>query len=185
MIIKLTAKERKMCEKFADERYGEDQSTYKKRGGFKREDILTGAMAEVAVCNALRDAGLKVTDPDFTIHAKGKKSFDADLTDGNYSFHVKGQSMSSAKKYGDSWLLQRFDPILSDPPRKHYMVPTTVDMTENQVEIHAIVPLVTIVNQGCVGECALTWFRKTKVAIYLKDIKRLQKHQRWRFICEC
>ena len=46
---------------------------------------------------------------------------------GERHFHVKGQSLSSAYRYGNSWLMQRYDPLVKEPMRMHYIVPTAVD----------------------------------------------------------
>jgi hypothetical protein len=182
MIVELTQDERKECEQFADARYQEDQSVYQRRGSFKREDILTGAMAEVAAYKLLVDAGLKVNKPDFRVLGKSSKTYNADLSDGNYFFHVKGQSKASASKYGNSWLMQKRDPVLNNPPIKHYMITTCVDFSENSVEIFCIVPIRTLLRYQCIGECKVSWFNKTKVAIYLDDLLSIPKQQRMRFL---
>jgi len=167
----------KKCEDFADKRTKNSQF-YKMRGGFKWEDIYTGALAEYACYKYLKSRGFEVKKPDLTIHSQGKKSYDADLTDGIKNFHVKGQTVESAKRYGNSWLMQRRDPIINDPKFGHYLMPCFVD--GNSVEILGCVPLKTIVENDLIGECKVPKFRTNKVALYWDDIKAgLQNNQRW------
>jgi len=164
---------------FVSARCGEDQGLYAKRGVFKREDVLAGAIGEVGVYKLLRKHGFKVNKPDFEIYSKGNKSFDADLVDATRYFHVKSQTMESAKKYGHSWLLQRSDKIVKAGIRKHYIVPTNVNLTTNVVTIFGIIPTLTLHEWGCFGECAVPYFRHSKVAIYLESLKMLSSNARW------
>jgi hypothetical protein len=110
---------RQIAEFFADEREG-NTSLYKRRGGFKREDIVAGAMGEIAAYLWLQQKGYEVGNPDFTIHKK--KSYGADLSDGEYFFHVKTQTTQSVEKYGESWILQKTDKLVSVPTAKHYLL---------------------------------------------------------------
>jgi hypothetical protein len=177
--IFLNKRHRKIAENFADLRC-KDSSLYEKRGGFKREDIVIGAMAELAVYDLLRKKGLSPTKPDFSIHTK--KSYDADLTDYVHNFHVKGQSVSSRKKYGCSWLMQRTDPIINKVKKLHYLVPCNVDLETNHVEVHGILSIGQLIQKGCIEECKVPWFQKYKVALYMKTInKELTKYSRWGF----
>ena len=168
------------AKQFATKRGEQNLALYEKRGGFKKEDLISGAMAELAVFRLLKDAGIKVGKPDFTIHATRTKSYDADLTDGVHKFHVKGQTLESKERYGASWIMQRTDPIINKPERMHYLVPCTVDIYTGRVEIYGILSIMSLVDQGCIGECKLEWFRKTKVALYLDHIEGvLSKRARW------
>ena len=179
--VHLTKRDREKVEAFADARCPDD-SLYQKRGGFKREDIVVGALAEIAVYKLLKQKGLSFTKPDFTIHKKKEKSYDADLTDYQHFIHVKGQSLSSKHRYGSSWLMQRSDPLVSAPERKHYLAPCTVDLEKNWVDVHCITPFRSIVDREAIGECAVPWFQKYKVAIYLDQLESfLTAKSRWGF----
>ena len=166
----LTKADLNKANKFADERT-KDNVLYEKRGGFKKVDIVSGALAEIAVYKLLKSRDVAVKKPDFTIHSKGKKSYDADLTDGYYHFHVKGQTLDSKRRYGASWIMQRKDPILNDPKKLNYLVPCTVDTVTGRVEIYGVMSISTLVDNACIQECKLEWFRKTKVALYLNHIE--------------
>jgi len=165
-VIKLTHWDRKKAEKFADLRMGEDQTLYKRRGGFKREDIVIGALAEIGVYKLLREYGIIVTEPDFAIHKKGKKTFNADLTDYTLFFHVKGQSIESSSKYGTSWLMQKTDPIITKPQKCHYLTPTVVDLISNEVEVFGVFNINSILDKQCLDAPKIDWLARTKVAIY-------------------
>jgi hypothetical protein len=168
--IKLTKACRLLAEFFADEREG-NSSLYKKRGGFKREDIVAGAMGEMGVYLWLtKEMGYEVENPDLTIHSK--KSYDADLTDGTYYFHVKSQTDTSAKKYGESWICQKTDKLVTEPQNRHYLVLCRVNIEEGVVQILSCVSGTALAKNKAWGKPKLEWFRKTKVALYLKDIKK-------------
>jgi len=181
--IYLSKVDQKKAKQFAALRVAENQALYEKRGGFKKEDIISGAMAELAVYKVLKAHGSNVGKPDLTIHTTRQKSYDADLTDGKFHFHVKGQTLESKSKYGASWIMQRKDPIINDTKLCHYLVPCTVCVDTGRVEIYGIMSIRSLVAQGCIGECKLEWFRKTKVALYLDHIEGiLSKHARWGFL---
>jgi hypothetical protein len=115
----------------------------------------------------------KVPAPDFSIHLK--RSFSADFTDGKNFYHVKSQTLSSQKLYGDSWLLQRTDPLVKGKENldNHYLILTTVDPKEFTMQITGIVRVSDLHNEGLFGECKIEWLRKNKVALYLNDLKRV------------
>jgi len=174
-----TKNDQKLARAFAKQR-SKDNALYEKRGGFKVEDIISGALAELAVYKLLKSNGIKVAKPDFTIHSKGQKSYDADLSDGLHHFHVKGQTLESKKRYGASWIMQRKDPIINKPERMHYLVPCTVCIDTGRVEIYGVMSILSLVQNACIQECKLEWFRKYKVALYLDHIENvLSKTARW------
>ena len=163
--VKLTKAERKRVEDFADKRIG-DSALYQKRGGFKRVDIISGALAEIAVYKFLRSKGIKVSKPDFGIYKKGEKSYDADLTYKDKKFHVKGQTYDSVKLYGESWLMQRRDKLVKEPVLNNYLVPCVVDVSGNEVYILGFPSFYALHDSNCFGECSHPFFRESKVAIY-------------------
>jgi hypothetical protein len=160
---------RQIAEFFADEREG-NTSLYKRRGGFKREDIVAGAMGEIAAYLWLQQKGYEVGNPDFTIHKK--KSYGADLSDGEYFFHVKTQTTQSVEKYGESWILQKTDKLVSVPTAKHYLLLCVVHIDTGEVEIKSCVSGTILASKKAWGKPRLEWFQKTKVALYLADIKK-------------
>lgn len=178
VLVKLDKRHRNKAEKFAEERMGE-VSHYKRRGGVKHEDMIVGAMAEMAVFRFLKKNKIKTNEPDFTIHDKTKKSYKADLRSSQSSFHVKGQSGRSAKLYGNSWLMQRNDPLVKESVNNNYIVPCAVDLDSNEVWIYGFVSFSTLHYYGCFGECVNPMFRHSKVAIYLDSLKNLSHNARW------
>jgi hypothetical protein len=180
--IKITISEEqyKRCLAFAEERCG-DSDLYEKRGAFKKEDIIAGAMGEIGVWKYLRRRGFQdLSKPDFTIHDKGSKSYDADLMSGPRHFHVKSQTKASQSKYGSSWIMQRHDPCLQEIRYNHFLIPTVVDQGSRVVEIFGCISLKAIIEGGHIGELKVPWMRRTKVAIYLDSLMELNHNQRWR-----
>lgn len=169
----------KKCKEFADKR-APGSELYEKRGGFKWIDIYAGAIGEVGVYNILKELGIEVNKPDFAIYSKRNKNYNADLTDGNFHFHVKSQTIESASKYGNSWIMQKSDPILNKPQKTHFLVPCNVDTQHGIVTVLGCTKITDLVNHNAIGECKLEWFRKTKCAIYEEDIKnKLTFYKRW------
>lgn len=182
MKINITEKERQVCEEFADARL-ESAGLYKRRGGFKEEDIIAGAMGEIAAYKVLKKAGHDLRKPDFEIYNTRDKSYDADLRIKKKRFHVKSQTKQSANRYGKSWLCQRHDPLFKGSGYNHYMVPTVVDLEKNEVEVLGFFPMASVITKGCIGECKVPSFRATKVAIYFDSLdEKINKYQRWRVV---
>lgn len=177
--VKLTKKQKEQAIEFAKKRTGKDiVDIYVARGGFKVEDILAGAYGELALYTYLKSQGCKVSKPDFTIHEK--RSYAADLTCGDYKIHVKAQTLESSAKYGNSWLMQRHDKVLSEQ-NKDYIALTSVDLVKGEVHIFGVYSLKYLVDNNLIGECKVPSFRKTKVALYLSQINEkcdTSKH-RW------
>lgn len=179
LFVQVSEEEVEVALEFAAKRSG-DVAVYESRGGFKSSDIVNGALAEIAVFNVLVDLFPDVTEPDFNIYDKSRKTFDADLKAGDLHFHVKGQSISSAERYTESWLMQRFDPILKRPKENHFLVPCVVDVDRRLVLIHGMIPLVDIVKENAIDECTVPRFRATKVALRLSTfIKKFDKSTLW------
>jgi len=174
--IKLTKKEIQKAQSFAEERT-KDNTLYQRRGGFKVSDIVNGALGEIAAYKYLKSCNEVVSKPDFTIHSK--KSYNADLiSDKGKHFHVKSQGLDSVEKYGESWLLQRSDPILNCITKKHYLIPSVVDIDNKIVTLYGVMCLESVKQN--LGECKLKWFQKTKVAIYMDKLRKLSYSARWR-----
>jgi hypothetical protein len=178
-IVKLTNPDIKKAEAFALARWDCHDGLYSRRGGFKMIDILIGACAEIAVYKMLKPY-FKIGKPDFTIHDRKKKSYNADLTDGTFHFHVKGQGLDSAYRYGCSWIMQRHDPLLSQVPMNNFIVPCLVDIKEKKVEVFGIFSIALMVERQCIGECKVPHMRNNKVAIYKDHLDSLMtKASRW------
>lgn len=177
--ITLTASDLEKAEEFAELRFGDKGSKelYNQRGNFKKQDIVIGALAEIGAYKLLRKYNIKVNKPDFTIHEK--KSFDADLTNGKKFFHVKGQGVSSALKYGESWLFQRSDKIVKAPMTNHYVIPCVVDEIRRCVYIYGIISTSALHNHECFGECRVPRFRHTKLALYRDFLANVSDTGRW------
>lgn len=181
-MIQLKKAERLRCEAFADARCDSDTFLYKKRGGFKKEDIVAGAMAEIAVYHFLRSYGIKVGKPDFTIYEVGKKSYAADLIVNDKKYHVKGQTYASSQLYGESWIMQKDDPLITQSVDiiNNYLVPCIVDMGGNNVYILGIPSFTALHNHLCFSHPKLEWMRHTKVAIYNETLEcALSYNARW------
>lgn len=174
--VRLNKSDLEQAKEFVKTRSG-SQGFYESRGGFKEEDILAGALGELAAARFLRRRGFRVPDPDFSLHTT--KSFSADLSDGRRHYHVKTQTLESKERYGESWIMQREDPLLRTAPYCHYMVFVVIDLKTLQAEIRGVVSINTIVSYDLIGECRSEFFRRTKVAIYMDALKEMSRKVLW------
>lgn len=159
------------------------RTCYRKRGEQSEEkiksDILIGAMGEWGVYSYLTEKGLTVDKPDMRILAAKSKSFSADLKSESHElFHVKTQSELSASRYGDSWLLQRSDKLLKQPSERDYVVLCSAGL--DNIQILAIILMKDLVDGGMLSECKVPYYRMTKLALYLDEIKKTDIDL-WRF----
>jgi hypothetical protein len=171
MIVNIKKRTFNKCERFAVKRVTGSSDLYAYRGEPRKEklvnDILVGALGEWAVEAHLASMGYECTEPDMKIYKTRGKSFDADLYVDDIEIHVKSQGMVSVKRYGNSWLLQRNDKIVSEPKENQLFAFTNVDVENRIVDILGYCWAKDMVY----GECKVWAYKKTKVAIYLKDIE--------------
>lgn len=168
--IKLNHKVHSMCSEFASTRVSGSEALYKQRGEGRSskifDDIFSGALGEYAVYSYLNSVGYQCTPPDFNNYSAKHKSFDSDLVvDGDINLHVKSQPLVSMNRYGSSWLLQKSDPLVSNPGANDFFVFNTVDPNNTSVSILGFCKCADIKY----GECKVPSWRSTKVAIYLSD----------------
>lgn len=161
-LIKIPTYWKKKCEKFAEEAIESSKNLYYYRGTKNldkiKEDIYVGKMGEVGVYLHLKGYGC--SKPDFAIYKGRRKSFDADLFVNQIPTHVKSQTKESANRYGNSYLFQKSDPVVINP-NEDLFYGTLVEGNT-----------VTIIKECKINEltfepCKVSWFNKTKVAIYV------------------
>ena len=85
--------------------------------------------------------------------------------------HVKSQSLKSEKRYGQSYLFQRSDKLVSSPKVEDVMAFTTVDVKNESVEVVGFVNSKIMADLKLYGECEVPRYRHTKVAVYLKELE--------------
>lgn len=103
------------CFKFAEKVkptniYHEFQSN----GDFILRQIAWGKFGEWLIAFELDLLG-ECSEPDMKIYAAKKKSFDADLTLNGVDVHCKTTTVTSAKRWGESWCFKAQDPLLKNP----------------------------------------------------------------------
>lgn len=171
MIIKISKRVYNKCVKFAEERISGSKSVYAYRGESRVDkmidDIIIGCMGEWAVEAHLSSIGFECSEPDMVIYEKKRKSFDADLYVDDICIHVKSQGVESAKRYGNSWLFQRRDSLVSNPDDNEILAFTNVDLEARKVEILGY----CWAKDMKYSECKVWSYRTTKVAVYLPEIE--------------
>lgn len=165
----------KKIEEFAEKRTGGSADLYKSRGESRKEkvfnDIVIGCLGEYGVYQHLKSLGRKCSKPDLKIYKRGEKSFAADLSSEDLDVHVKSQSTASAKRYGDSYLCQRHDKLVSEPKETDLMAFTCVDLESNTVTLLGFTFATEILRCGLWDECRVPSYRRTKVALYLTNFE--------------
>lgn len=161
------------CVNFANKRIGKSSDLYSRRGEKRIEkilnDIVTGTVGEYGVYKYLKSQNVITSKPDLEIYEKRNKSFDADLYNDEVKIHVKSQGTASAKRYGNSWLLQRSDRVTRNPGKNEYYAFTEVDGKD--VIILGIVKCSDIIKYDLLEECKVPSYRHSKYALYWNSIK--------------
>ncbi|MCK9370555.1 hypothetical protein M0R04_11650 [Candidatus Dojkabacteria bacterium] len=154
---------------FIAKRY-EDLTFYNDNRAFSKiADILVGVIGELGAYQYLRDKGYDVNLPNFEYTKNKTYAADFATEDGSKKFHVKSQSLESARRYGDSWLIQRNDRIVKVQPiiENEFIICCAVDPVNFSVRILLDKPVKDVVY----NECKVPAYALTKVAIYLEDNK--------------
>jgi hypothetical protein len=187
-IIKLTKKEIERCREFAELSVDSSLNHYKRRNNTSRsrivEDITIGKCGEVGIYKLLKKLGMEPSKVDFEVYKAGKKSFNADIVSFGYYLHCKSQSVESALKYGNSWILQyngygrgHTDKLFKSRSRYDMLVPCMVD--DNEVTVFGIIRVDKLFDKKMIKLPKVPWFQDTKRAIYWEDLKTLSWYERW------
>lgn len=167
MNVALTKEDLERAQEFAERQLSTSSlAEYKRRGSTSHkkitEQIVVGKLAEIAVSEVLGGAFA----PSFDVLEREDKSYDADIKVGGVRFHVKGQSTEQARKYGTSWLFQRWDDVVQSPSHLDVVVPCAVDLKSLQVEVFGFFAA----SRLKFGYPKAPKMAATKVALYLEDI---------------
>lgn len=189
MKVILTKKELEKCMQFAENSVDSSLSHYKRRNNTSRsriiQDIYTGKCGEIGVYKILKSLGYEVNQPDFEIYEGRKKSFNADMTYGNYNIHCKAQNEESATKYGISWILQyggsgwgHTDKLFKNRSKFDILAPTLI--IGDEVQLFGLIRVDDLFKKDMIKMPSCKWFADTKRAIYYDDIKSLSHYNKWR-----
>jgi len=177
MIYKFNSRTYEKCLQFALDRQGKSKRLYKQRGESRldkvTEDIVVGALGEIAASKYFKERGYKCSDPDFEVYEEKSKSYDADLIVEFFDVHVKSQSTSSFKRYGASYLCQKSDKLYKRPGIRDVLCFARVDLEAKEVKIVGCVKARSLKEHGRWGEAKVPKYRHTKVALYLQDFLTL------------
>lgn len=157
-------------------------SQYRRRNQSNPERIMAqitdGKLGELFACKYLKNKGFKCTDPDFEIYASRNKSFDADLFSNEQPIHVKTQNITSANKYGSSWVFQaggvgfgNRDPCL-DESQDDWCVFVTVDHEKQSATVFGPFNINDV--RPHMKDPKLEHLKGIKKCIYLEDIVNLK-----------
>lgn len=174
--VAVTKRQREMCAEFARLVVDTNKVEYARRGQTNQKTIMNqiqrGKMAEFAVHSHLTNMGTPPNSMvDLNIYPAADKSFDGDLLLGGYSLHIKTQSYKRKRKYGASWVFQRWDPLLNEPDQRDIVVPTQISIPTSFVEIVGYFAATDLI--GYYGEPVVPHLRRTKAVLYFSDIQRM------------
>jgi hypothetical protein len=129
-----------LCNNFAEKCCLTNVDEYSKRNqkDFNKikKDIAIGKIAEFGVYFIFLEQGMSnISIPDINVYSSNKKSFDADLECNKINFHIKTQTIDAAKKFENSWLFQKNDPLVLKPQNNDYFIGTQYDEENFEVKI--------------------------------------------------
>jgi hypothetical protein len=158
-----------LCKNFAENCYWTNAPEYERRNQNNpekiKQDIAYGKMAEFGVYFMLLEKGMKhITIPDTNIYNHKSKNFEADLKCEGFSFHIKTQTLKSALRFGQSWMFQKKDPIVTTPRSYEYFIGTQLNEDGFEVNILLSKPATELKFEDPVLEKL-----KTKTCVYLKS----------------
>lgn len=179
MLIKFSQDDLKKCQKFAEEI---DTGYYSSRGQFNNakriKDQAIGKLGEVAVFSYLKEKKIELTEPDFQIYGKNKKSWDYDLketTNSHRNLHIKSQSSEQGEKYSISWIFQKEDRhIFKDYTENDYVAFTSINLEKENAEIKAIVSVANL-HKLYLFKAPKLAYLNSKLAIYYDSLKDLSE----------
>lgn len=157
------------CIDFAEECYETNIEEYARRGQHSKwaiiQQITDGKFAECGVYVYLKQFSDSLSLPDFGVYSYGK-SYSCDLYYKAYKIHVKTQRKSTQDKYGQSYLLQKTDPIAIKPTLSDIICFTTVKdsdtvLLDGFMSCRRMIKWLTLPKK--------VELQKTKNAIYLSD----------------
>lgn len=130
----------KLCEHFAEKCHITNIDAYYNRNQKNstkiKRDVFIGKVAEFGVYYILLEHGIPdITFPDINIYQSNKKSFICDLKTNKNNLHIKTQTKEFSKTFGESWLFQKTDPVVSNPSDNDYFVGTQFDEDHSEVNI--------------------------------------------------
>lgn len=166
------------CLAFAKAVYQTNQEEYERRGQSNKwliiQQIADGKLAEFAVWKYMKSFGYQLSMPDCNIYDEVEKSYEADLYYGIYDIHVKSISVENARKYGQSYLFQRSDPITMGGSQERGVLAFTLGISSNEVWFYGFYPIPLL--NGILKNPRLEEMQKTKLALYFEDLSLDQLH---------
>ena len=174
-MIKFSSKDIEKCQTFAK---SIDTSFYASRNQSNNEkrikDQYVGKLGEIAVFIYFKENCIEVSEPDFKIYEKSKKSWDYDLKGKDINIHVKTQNVEQGKKFGGSFIFEKSDRLIfKDHKENDYVCFVSIDLKENVAEIKSILSLKTLHGLNLFKKPKLDYLI-SKCAIYFSDIRNLK-----------
>ena len=164
-----------LCRHFAERSLKSSVDEYARRKQVNehkiKSDIMLGKLAEFGVYFIYLEQGrTNITAPDINIYSAKNKSFDPDLRWGMFNLHIKSQTLMSSQLYGDSWVFQSKDPVVTAPNEYDIFIGTCVDCAEEAECCTVSILLEKQLNSVKFGQPKLQKFNaNNKTCIYLKD----------------
>lgn len=165
---------------FANSVIDTNVNQYARRNQGNREkilkDICVGKIAEFAVHHYFKIHGVDCTEPDVNIYQAKKKNFGADLIttlDSDITHvHVKSQLMSSANRYGMSWMFQQSDSLITRPKPSDTLALCLTEDDLSTVELKGILSATSVIERYKLPKLPQLY---SKRALYYDDIKDLAR----------
>ena len=174
------------CTQFARSSISSNLDSYARRNQSNpakiEKDIRNGKIGEEIAYQHLSSKLPHLTQPDYSIYDKNKKSWDADLKSGYIKIAVKSQNIDASSIYGKSWIFQNrigssydVDQAIFQLQDENYYV-AFVSLNTNKSKqngmIEAIVRVKWLMDNNLFKEPVETHLKSNKRAVYLEDLEK-------------
>ena len=141
---------------------------------------IQGKIAELATFHIFNSPSLKLSPVDFNIYTTSK-SWEPDLkvltldsvpANGIRSISVKSCSYSTSVKFGESYVFEKTDPILTTSDYNHFVSFVLVDMFSKTAVIKCFLPIKLLIDNNLFKPLKIKSLI-SKTAIYMKDLEEL------------
>lgn len=176
MLIKLTPEDAAKCYEFASKI---DTGFYATRGQLNNtkriRDQFCGKIGELAAYRYFQSKGIELSQPDFEIYGRNKKSWDYDMKGDGINLHCKSQLVEQGNRYGISYIFENTDKhIFKEYSANDYVCFVSVNLEKKEAEIRAVVKLQDLHDKKLFALPKLAYLR-TKAAVYYDDLKKSLK----------
>lgn len=177
MKIQITQDILDKCEIFAKKCVSTNIDKYASRGQYNKskieQDIIIGKIGEEAAYKFLSEKFSDLSQIDYNIYEKGKKSWDSDLKSKSLTFSCKASGINAQILYGESYIFQHGDgfkdcdkEVFDNKNDNAYAVFVSVNIPKKIAEVRAIIKISWLHEKNLFKPMVKENLRNNKKAVY-------------------